>query len=134
MSNSVTDSIYSSDSLVIPLATVQHVEKLSQAGNANGLMVITKDTKWNFEYDTWENGIFVPERLKDGFLSAFCTYRHEIEQSDLMDLRPNTEECPFVTFAGGLCPQNRCKTEGCSGLTGGDEECDKCKTIDEDLV
>jgi len=77
----VTESIFSSASLVIPLAEVHHIEK-----NKYGIMVILKDTKWNFEHDCWENAIHVPEDIKDRFLSSWCVYRHELEIGTLKDL------------------------------------------------
>lgn len=84
MSKNVTESIFTSDTLTIPMADVQHIEN-----NQYGVMVITKHTKWNFEHDTWENAIFLPDRLKDEFFKAFCMYRHELESETLKDLSPD---------------------------------------------
>lgn len=77
----VTESIFTSDVLVVPLADIQHIEK-----NQYGLMIITKHTKWNFEHDTWENAIFLPDRIKAEFTKAWCRYRQELEIDTLKDL------------------------------------------------
>ena len=84
MTKTVTESIFSSDNLVIPMADIQHIEK-----NKYGIMVITKHTKWNFEHDTWENAIFVPERIEQKFMQAWTVYRHELEIETLADLEPS---------------------------------------------
>jgi hypothetical protein len=84
MMGNVTESIFSGDTLTIPLADVQHIEKVQY-----GLMIITKHTKWNFEHDTWENAIFLADRIKDDFIRAWCNYRHELEKETHKDLMPN---------------------------------------------
>ena len=79
----VTESIYSDDTVIVPMADVQHLEKQLLSGEPNGLFVITKNTKWNFENDIWENPIYIGERNADKFNKAWCTYRHELEYDTL---------------------------------------------------
>ncbi len=80
----VTESIYSSASLVIPLADVQHVEK----HNPGGLIVVTTHTRWDRENDCWANNIWVDKDEATAFLAAWCRYRGELEADTLADLSP----------------------------------------------
>ena len=82
----VTESIFSSKNLTIPLADVQHVEHHDVEGVGKFLMVITKHTKYNFEHDTWENAICVHETEK--FIRSWMSYRHELEIETLANLEP----------------------------------------------
>ena len=86
----VTESIFHTKHITIPLADVQHVEHFNYGDNEAGryVMVITKHTKYNFEHDTWENAICVTDHEK--FLAAWCRYRHELEFNTLADIRPDT--------------------------------------------
>jgi hypothetical protein len=86
MSRTVTESIYSSPSLIVPLADVQHIEK-----HELGLVVVTKHTRWDAERDVWANNIWVPGAERDAFLKAWCQYRAELEAATLADLRPDAE-------------------------------------------
>lgn len=88
-------SIYDNGQVIIPMALVSHVEYLvtknyqyegdevfgKQNGfKPNGIMVITKYTNYDFEKDTWNNGIFIPEEKKEEFIKAFTKYRATIEK------------------------------------------------------
>lgn len=85
----VTESIYSSASVVVPLADVQHVEK----GNPLGISVITRHTRWDREGDFWANSIWIGADEAPRFLAAWCRYRSELEADTLADLRPDADEC-----------------------------------------
>lgn len=76
----VTESIYSSATVVIPMADVIYVIHLS-----SGIQIILKHTTYNFEADEFNNSAFIPMKEKDEFLSAWCMYRSEIESDTLMD-------------------------------------------------
>ena len=82
----VSESIYTSSSLVIPMAEVQHIEKLKRSDGKggmvpNGLFLITRMTTWSQEMDMWENPIVVPPDESEAFLKAWCFYRNELEAS-----------------------------------------------------
>ena len=84
--NKVSESIYTSSSIVVPMAEVQHVEKLKRSdGNGgmvpNGLFLITRFTRWSQEMDMWENPIVIPPDESEEFLKAWCFYRNELEAS-----------------------------------------------------
>lgn len=89
----VTESIFSGRT-VIPMADVQHIEKHWIKGNTDknnpdGILIITKHTKWSREIDTWENNIYLSfsgENEAAAFLSAWCQYRYELEFDTLADL------------------------------------------------
>jgi hypothetical protein len=74
MSNKISESIWSSDNVTIPMADVQHIEK-----HKHGLQVIMKSCRWNFEHDCWDNNAFVPQDKAESFMSAWCYYRGELE-------------------------------------------------------
>ena len=84
--NKISESIYTSGSLVVPMAEVQHIEKLKRPDETggmipNGLFLITRFTRWSKEMDMWENPIFIPQDESEEFLKAWCFYRHELEAS-----------------------------------------------------
>lgn len=80
----VSESIYGSDTLVVPMADVQHIEK-HQSG---GLVVVTKHTRWDKESDYWANNLFVSADEAQRFLRAWCNYRAELEADTIADLSP----------------------------------------------
>ena len=88
---SVTESIFSGETHTIPMADVQHYEKHWYSGdkiaqdNYRGIVVVTKHTKWNFEHDVWENGIYLPKEDADRFRKAFNVYRNELEKGTLVE-------------------------------------------------
>ena len=89
----ISESIFSGDGIVIPMADVQHIEKSfhdsnlikhngelgARKGDLMGCLVITKHTTWNFEHDVWENAIWLKPDLTIRFLDAWCYYRSELE-------------------------------------------------------
>ena len=91
----VTESIFSDGSVVIPMADVQHVEKRyhnmdlasgQKKGDLLGSMVITKHTRWDMDADTWANNIWLSADQTVRFLSAWCMYRHELENDTLLKM------------------------------------------------
>lgn len=93
---SVTESIYDGKSAVIPLAEVQHAEKLKRGPytnetgmQPNGLHVVTSKTRWDYERGDWANACYIPETEAADFLAALCRYRSELESDTLKDLVPN---------------------------------------------
>lgn len=83
----VTESIYSGKSIVIPLADVQHIEK----SNPLGLIVVTKHTRWDAESGAWANNAWIDAAEAQGFMMAWCRYRSELEADTLADLEPTNE-------------------------------------------
>ncbi|WP_458756658.1 hypothetical protein ACSVBT_12825 [Afipia sp. TerB] len=88
MSRTVTESIFSGSSVVVPLADVQHIEKRHH-NSIPGIMVITRNTRWDFDRDEWSNAIWISEPEASAFAQAWCRYRGELEADTLMDLSPN---------------------------------------------
>lgn len=91
--NTITESIFDNGSVIIPMADVSHIEYLTrpeyksenglskQTGKSlpNGIMIISKHTRWDMDTDTWSNGIFIPEEKKQDFITCWCRYRVELE-------------------------------------------------------
>lgn len=76
MNTRVTETIFSGADMVIPMSSVQHIEKHMKDGALIGITIITDKTKWNFQYDTWENPIYLSsyDNKAESFLKAFCDY------------------------------------------------------------
>lgn len=95
-----SETIFSGKDLIIPMADVQHIEKVyakiyeNEFGipgcskcvgidheKLDGIQVITDKTKWNFEQDTWENAIWVSniDKQAEKFIAAWCAYRAEVD-------------------------------------------------------
>lgn len=77
----VSESIYSGQSVVVPLADVQHIEL-----HKTGIYVITKHTRWDQDGGMWANGIWINEPEAGAFRKVWCTYRSELEAETLADL------------------------------------------------
>lgn len=72
----LSETIFNGKSLIIPLADVQHIEKIDTQ-----ILIITDKTKWNHEHDCWENPICITEHNNQAneFIKAYCRYRAEID-------------------------------------------------------
>jgi hypothetical protein len=84
MTGKVTESIYSGKGVIVPLADVQHIEKT----NPSGLVVITKNTRWDAKTGGWANNVWIDKAEADAFMQAWCRYRAELEADTLADLSP----------------------------------------------
>ena len=82
--HTVTESIYSGRSVIIPLADVQHVE----SGNPLGLIIVTKHTRWDKDSDFWANSVWIDRADAASFMAAWRRYRSELEAETLADMRP----------------------------------------------
>ena len=82
--HTVTESIYSGQGVIVPLADVQHIE----THNPGGLIVVTKHTRWDREADGWANNIWIDKAEAEAFKAAWCRYRSELEADDLANLEP----------------------------------------------
>lgn len=90
-----TESIYDGLSCVVPLAEVQHIEKVKRGPypgetgpQPNGLHVITRMTTWSQGMDGWQNPVYVPKDESELFMAAWCRYRAEIEAETLESISP----------------------------------------------
>lgn len=90
----VTESIYNGSEVIVALADVQHIEKHPK-NSIPGIIVVTSHTKWNFDRDLWENGIWISEPEATQFRSAWCRYRSELEADTLADLSPDAIMASF---------------------------------------
>jgi hypothetical protein len=95
-----SETIFSGKNIIIPMADVQHIEKVyakiyenkfgipgcstcvgTDYDTLDGIQVITDKTKWNFENDCWENAIWIgsTDNQAQEFLKVWCNYRSEID-------------------------------------------------------
>lgn len=88
MTGTISESIFSGKTTIIPMADVQHIEKSfekvdlasgEKAGDLSGIMIITKHTCWNYQMDCWDNNIWLGKGEAEKFIQAWCNYRHEAE-------------------------------------------------------
>lgn len=47
--------------------------------NPEGLIVVTKHTRWDADSDGWANNIWVDKEEANDFKAAWCKYRAELE-------------------------------------------------------
>jgi len=89
--NKVSESIWSSKDVVIPMAEVGHIEKIYhksgsvdgkiKKGDLSGILVIMKHTAWDMVADTWNGGVWISniDSKAQQFLKDWCFYRYEVE-------------------------------------------------------
>ena len=85
----VTESIFDSESVVIPMAEVTLIEKDKRPGFEDAISIVFKGSTWSIELDYWNNVAYLRHEEAKSFLRAWCQYRHELEQDALADLTPN---------------------------------------------
>ena len=73
--NKVSESIWSNKNVIIPMAEVSYIEKMSI-----GIEVIMKHSKWNNEFNHWSPFVIIAdEKQAASFKKDWCYYRYEIE-------------------------------------------------------
>lgn len=90
-----TESIFSGQSVIVPLADVQHIERHPK-NSIPGIFVITKHTNWDWDRDGWANAIWISEPEAVAFRRAWCHYRSEIESETLANLEPDVPANEYV--------------------------------------
>lgn len=90
MTRTVSESIFSGSTVIIPMADVQHIEKWDH-NSIPGIKVITKNTRWDTETGDWANSIWISEPEAAAFRRAWCDYRAELEANTLADLTPKVD-------------------------------------------
>ncbi len=88
--NTVTESIYSGKTVIVPLADVQHIETT----NPHGIVVVTKHTRWDAEGGSWANSIWIDGAEAQAFKNAWCRFRSELEADTLANLEPEIQDVP----------------------------------------
>jgi hypothetical protein len=88
MSKTVSESIFSGQTVIIPMSDVQHIERHA-TNSVPGIKVITKHTRWDTDTGDWANAIWISEPEAVAFRRAWCAYRAELETDTLADLEPN---------------------------------------------
>ena len=100
MKGKMSESIFSGKNTTIPMADVQHIEKqfynmnlenpVCKKGGLQGIVIITKHTRWDVEVGTWANNAYIGniDGEAERFIKAWCFYRHEIEGGDEAFISP----------------------------------------------
>ena len=80
----ITESIYSSDCFVIPMAEVSHIEKKALYDGTAGIEIVFKHSKWQTEqaFGQWSPKIYLDGEEMEKFLRSWCTYRAELDMAD----------------------------------------------------
>lgn len=80
----VSESIYSSRTVTVPLADVVFISNRNM-----GIQVVMKGTTWNQEQGEFNNAVWIGAEEQQAFKAAWCHYRAELEAETLADLRPD---------------------------------------------
>ncbi len=80
----VTESIFSGESAIIPMAEVHHIERDKRKG-FDGIIVVLNGTTWNQEIDTYNNGVYLQHEEAKSFKQAWCRYRAELESETIIN-------------------------------------------------
>lgn len=88
----ITESVWTSDRLLIPMADVQHIEKRSVNNPSKPmyLMVVMKSTRYDNTCSEWANAIYIEPEKAESFMRDWCNYRGELDNS--MDKTPEETE------------------------------------------
>jgi hypothetical protein len=86
----VSESIWSNEDNVIPMAEVSHIERLRDAYSIENkqIRVVFKHSKWNDTTQSFEPCICMSNKKTESFLKDWCTYRSELESETLMNPYP----------------------------------------------
>lgn len=98
-------TIWEGAGIVLGFSDVQHVETY----NENGLLVITRHTRWDREADMWANNVWICAEERDRFLAEWQQYLIGKDKSDAGDK-------PIIT---------KSKCHVCGGPT--DKHCINCE-------
>ena len=83
----VTESIFSGDSVVIPMADVCYVQKDNRAqGYANSIWVVMNGSTADHTDGTWHNAPWLKVDEAARFMKAWCQYRAELESETILNI------------------------------------------------
>lgn len=79
----VTESIYSSKTVTVPLADVVFISHRSSCS-----IVVMKGTTYDATADEYNNPVVIEASEVADFSAAWCRYRYELESETIQDLSP----------------------------------------------
>ncbi|HAD32190.1 MAG TPA: hypothetical protein DCE77_11495 [Methylophaga sp.] len=85
----VTESIFSGKTHIIPMAEVHHIERDMREDYSDAVIVVLNGTTWNVGMDAYNNSAYLRHEEASAFLSCWCRYRAELECESLADLSPD---------------------------------------------
>lgn len=80
----VTESIFSGETAVVPIAEVHHIERDTREGYKDAIRVVLNGTTWNSALNTYNNSICLRHDEAEAFLQCWCRYRSELEAPTLI--------------------------------------------------
>ena len=82
----VTESIFSGETAIIPMAEVHHIERDKRDGYTDAISIVLSGTTWNQEIDAYNNSIWLRHEEAKSFLQCWCRYRAEIEAETIINI------------------------------------------------
>ena len=82
----VTESIFSGETCIIPMAEVLFIERDKRESYKDGITVIFKGTTYSNEAGEYNNNAYLRKEEAKSFIQCWCAYRSELEADTLMDL------------------------------------------------
>jgi hypothetical protein len=70
-------SVYQDDSCAVAFNNISHLEFPN--GENGGVIVITKQSYWDFEKDFWGSNLFIYERNRRLFLAQWYDYQNKMQ-------------------------------------------------------
>ena len=98
----VSESIFSGDSAIIPMAEVHHIERDKREGFTDAIIVVLNGTTWNNEIDAYNNSIWLRHEEAESFIKCWCRYRYELESETIMNLQEDIPGFNIIICVDGL--------------------------------
>ena len=88
----VTESIFSGESVIIPMAEVHHIERDKREGYTDAVIVVLNGTTWNNEIDTYNNNAYLRHEEAESFKQCWYRYRAELEADTIINIHGEIPE------------------------------------------
>lgn len=92
--SAVTESIFSNDKFIIPMAEVQHIEKDLRTKYQGCITIVFKSTTYSEAEGCYNNIAYLGKDEAKDFIAAWCRYRHELEGDSIANISGDKEILP----------------------------------------
>lgn len=82
----VTESIFSGETVIVPMAEVHHIERDKRAGYEDAITVVLNGTTWNQEMDAYNNSVWLRHEEAESFKRCWCRFRAELEAETIINI------------------------------------------------
>ena len=86
MMGKVTESIFSGDTYIIPLAEVLFIVRDKREGFKDRITVVFKGSTWSNETDYYNNIAYIIGAEAENFITAWCRYRAGLESETVVNI------------------------------------------------